>query len=307
MVYRGRTYRNWRSRGWKNSSPSKYLILSRLFGGAVGEIKKFFLDLDEEALNELLLDYGEIHSSSAATYARETFAKWKSGEIKLSGQTMERLIELVPPYLSASQRYSILKIVLEKHSKNNVYKNIKINTKEPAVGFLELDEALNSIVHKDLLEYLPESVMQAATWLYDDDITSARAMLSEARRAETEVIKSNARREIELLKKTVFSGQVKSAAYSVEMPAGKVNVVVYSPSYCYVATACFGSSAPETQFLRSWRDFYLLEKAWGRKFVVWYYNHSEKIVVFTNKSWLFKKLLKLLLKLFILIISKNKV
>jgi autonomous glycyl radical cofactor GrcA len=72
--------------------------------------------------------------------------------------------------------------------------------------------------------------MSAASWLYDNDVTAARAMLAEATQAENEILKRNALKEIELLKRTIVSGQVKSAHYTVEMPSGKLFVNVFTPS-----------------------------------------------------------------------------
>lgn len=54
--------------------------------------------------------------------------------------------------------------------------------KEPIGGYAELDSALASMQHHDVLAHVPEKVMQAASWLYDDDITAARGMLAEAER-----------------------------------------------------------------------------------------------------------------------------
>ena len=277
MGYYGRRrYRSWRSRGWGGSSaPSKYSVLSGLFGAAVGEIRHAFLSFDEEARDELLSDYGAIHGDSAEKYARKTFPKWKSGETNLSGQTMERLIELVPPYLAQQQRFSILQLVLKRHKKSAPDRTIRINVKEPASGFSQLQSALKSMSHDDVLAHLPESVMKAASWLYDDDITASRAMLAEAERRENDLIRSKAAREIELLRKTISTGQVQTANYSVEMPAGRLYVIAYSPSKCFVATVCFGENAPETISLRNWRDSYLVEKDWGRRFIVWYYKNGE--------------------------------
>lgn len=307
MAYYGRRYRSWRSRGWRTHSPSKYSLLTRLFGNGVSEIKQCFLSLDSEALSELLADYGDMHGASAEAYARNTYSNWRSGKTGLSGQTMERLVALVPPYLSPDQRFKILKLVLDKHKKNSVYKNIKINVKEPSAGFAELQDALTSMKHDALLEHLPENVMEAATWLYDDDITSARAMLSDAKKIETEIIKKNALREIELLKRAISSGQIKSASYSVEMPAGIVNVVAYSPSFCYVATVCYGHSAPQTMILRSWRDAYLINQSWGREFIVWYYKNGEGLSKFAQKSPAVQVIFKALISVVVSIISKKAI
>ena len=309
MGYYGRRrYRSWRSRGWGGSSgPSKYSVLVGLFGEAVGEIRRAFLNLDEDALDELFADYGAIHGDSAAKYARKTFPKWKSGATNLSGQTMERLVELVPPYLSPEQRFSVLQLVLKRHKKSAPYRTVKINVKEPASGLAELHSALASMTHDAVLAHLPDSVMKAASWLCDDDITAARAMLAEAERLENDMIRSKAAREIELLRKVISSGQVQTANYSVEMPAGTLNVVAYSPSKCFVSTVCFGESAPETMALRYWRDDYLAEKTWGRKFIVWYYSNGERLAQLVARSNALRLLFRVGIGIFVKALAQKSI
>ncbi len=224
-----RSYRTWRSRGY-DSKPSKYSVLAKLFGPAVKEIRIGFEGLDPDALDELFTDYGSVHGDSAEKYARKTFAKWKSGQTKLSGQTMERLIELVPPYLNPQLRMSILRAVVNLHKKSGVFRSIRINIDEPQQGFNELSDTLSQMKKEDPLAHLPENVMKAATWLYDDDITAARSMLAEAERLENETLRAGAEKELELLKRTIKAGQVRSASYSVQMPAGSLSVTIYSPS-----------------------------------------------------------------------------
>lgn len=292
MGYYGRgRYRSWRSRGGgAPSSPSKFDALFDLFGGAVGEIRRAFENLEADALDELFSDYGAIHGDSAERYARKTFPSWQSGATKLSGQTMERLVALVPPYLSPEQRFSILQSVLKLHKKKSVTKPtiIRINVKEPAKGFAELEQELASMSHDDILAHLPEHVMKAASWLYDDDMTATRAMLAEAERFENDTIRTKATREIALFRKTISSGQVKAAQYDVEMPAGKLRVIALTPSKCFVATVCFGEAAPETETLRKWRDEYLIEQDWGCGFIVWYYNNGEKFAQIVSRSLVLK-------------------
>ena len=306
--YGNRRYRSWRSRGWDGlSGPSKYDVLSRLFGSAVGEIRQAFMCLDEDARDELFSDYGAIHGDSAEQYARKAFPKWRSRATNLSGKTMERLVELVPPYLSPEQRFAILQAVLKHNKKSGTSSTIKINVKEPAQGFAELWQALASMSHEDVLAHLPENVMKAATWLYDADITASRAMLAEAERLENDLIRSKATREIELLKRAISTGQVQAASYSVEMPAGKLNIVAFTPSKCFVATACFGEGAPETAALRNWRDCYLIDKAWGRKFIVWYYNNGERFAEITSRSPALKSMARACIHIFAKAVSNKRI
>lgn len=230
--YRRRNYKSWRSRGYgRNSGPSKYSILFRNFGSVVGEIRKAFLALEDDALDELFNDYGAIHGSSAESYARKTFPSWKSGKTNLSGQTLERLIELVPPYLESDQRMDLVKLLAKQHEPRHrkPFKSIRINVEAPGQAFAEIATALKEMETEDVLAHIPEHVMKAATWLYDDDVTAARAVLAEAKRAQNELMKQAARRELELLKRTITSGQVQTANYSVELPAGTLSVHAYTP------------------------------------------------------------------------------
>lgn len=310
MGYYGRgRYRSWRSRGWSGSSrPTEYTQLQGTFGGAVGEIRHAFMHLDEEARDELFSDYGAIHGSSAERYARNTFPKWKSGLTGLSGQTMRRLVQLVPPYLSSEQRFSILQSVLKLHKKSALSQSIIIDVKAPSDGFSKLQDALAAMSREDVLAHLPEHVMEAASWLYDDDVTAARAMLAEAERLENDVIRAQASRDIELLKRTILTGQVQRANYSVEMPAGRLNVVAATPptlSKCFVSSVCFGEDSPETLALRAWRDRYLIGKWWGRKFIIWYYKNGEHLAESISRSAMCKAVAKTFIKAIAMAVARN--
>ncbi len=301
-----RRYKGWRSKGY---TPSKYTLLSRLFGDAVDGIKQDFLSLDDEPLNDLLEDYKDIYGSSARQYARRTFSKWKSGETKLSGQTMERLIELVPPYLSPEQRFDLLRQVLKKNPPSKPYKSIRVNVKDPEEGFSEIDIALESLVHEDVLAHVPEKVMEAASWLYDDDITALRSMLAEADRKDNNLIQDSVWREVELIKRHIRSGEVKSVSYAVKMPAGTLSIVAYAPSKCFVATVCFGRGSNEVIVLQNWRDNSLMHNESGRRFIIWYYQNGESISHFVDYSPFIKMLVHFSLKLFVGLLNmriKNK-
>lgn len=213
--------------------PSKVDRLTGLFGDAVGQIKDAFLALEQSQLESLLNRYGQTYGDQAESYARKIFPSWRSGATQLSGQTLERLIALVPPHLSAATRYRLLQAVLKKQPSSSTGRRVKvirISTKEPGPGFAELDQALQLMRHEDALAHISENVMNAANWLYADDITAARAMLAELTSRENEIIRASAAKEIELLRRTVQTRQVKEANYSVAMPAGKLTVEVFTPS-----------------------------------------------------------------------------
>lgn len=297
MAYYGRRrYRSWRSR--RSYQLSKFSELHGLFGEVVGDIKAAFLALDDDALEELLSDYAELHGSSAGQYARKTYPSWKTARTALSGQTLERLVELVPPYLNAGQRMGLLQKLVVKYKANPPRRTVRIDTKEPEKGLAELHDVFSSLTIQDGLANLPERVMEAAKWLYDDDITAARAMLVEVEKLKNETMRASALREIELLKRTIGAKQIKSASYNVTLPAGIINVVVFKKSACFVATACFGQSAEETEFLRQFRDTRLLSTAAGVNFVVSYYKHGPALALLVELTpgakWVTRRGLRIL-------------
>ncbi|WP_186174568.1 CFI-box-CTERM domain-containing protein [Burkholderia gladioli] len=275
--YGGRRRRSYRKWSGRSAGPSKYYELTKLFGGAVGAIQSAFLALEEEALDALLSDYGEIHGASPEAYARKAFPKWKSGATKLSGQTMERLVTLVPPYLAPVQRFEILRQVVEKHRPGTPYMSVHVDPKKPEEGFAKLDAVLATMKKEDILAHVPENVLAAASWLCDNDITAARALLAQAEGRNNEIMRIAAIEEVELLKSTVRAKQVQHATYSVEMPAGRLTVSVHKKSSCFVATACFGADSWETDTFRRWRDTVLIQHAAGRAFISWYYRNGPAI------------------------------
>ncbi|MFT6835525.1 MAG: hypothetical protein ACJA0H_001565, partial [Francisellaceae bacterium] len=142
---------------------------SRKLGPVVKDIQVAFFDLPPSELDDLLSRYGQVHGFKPEQYARETFQLWKSGSRKMSGQTIERLLNLVPKYLSYDERYEITKRLCGYHSKKESV-HIRINKEDVNEGIAKIDEALKLFEISDILKALPEHVTESATWLNDDDV-----------------------------------------------------------------------------------------------------------------------------------------
>lgn len=222
MGYYGREY-------WTHHA-SRFSQLKSILGDAVYDIRRTFLGLNAQTMQHLLTVYGQKYGDSAAKYACKTLPKWQSGAVTLSGQTMERLVELVPPFLTASARLSLLEKILQKNPTHPPTIRVKIDGMAPATGLAELDSALAGMRHTDPLAHLPPKVMQVATWLYADDITSARAIVAQLDARKNEAMRASAQKELDLLRRATVSGQVKNASYTVRMPAGTLEVAVVTPA-----------------------------------------------------------------------------
>lgn len=54
-------------------------------------------------------------------------------------------------------------------------------------------------------------------------------------------------------------------------------------SRCFIATAVYGDTANETNFLRHWRDTTLLTTGWGRVLVIAYYRLSPPLAALAKR------------------------
>jgi hypothetical protein len=74
---------------------------------------------------------------------------------------------------------------------------------------------------------------------------------------------------------------------------------------CFIATACYGDyDHPIVIQLRHFRDKYLNEKKWGKRFITYYYKHSPSFARFVSKYSTLKSLVRTILILPLFHISK---
>ena len=67
-----------------------------------------FFNADEFALKQIFVLYKSLYGASAGEYLVKTYASWKHGHVKPSAQSLYRIIECVPPFLSFEKRFFIL-------------------------------------------------------------------------------------------------------------------------------------------------------------------------------------------------------
>ena len=206
--------------------PPKYSKLVKFFGDAVGDLRDAFLGLPDTDLEFIFVDYAVAYGEGAANYARNTYQGWKCGQIKLSGKTMERLIDLAPRRLAPNVRLSLLRSVLAQNRRAVPTRRIEIDQHNPSAGLQDLENALASMSHRDVLAFLPEHVMGAAAWLYDDDITAARATLAQAEHQENDLLRYKAADDIAMLRSLISTRALTEASYQIELPTGALDVAV---------------------------------------------------------------------------------
>ena len=112
---------------------------------------------------------------------------------------------------------------------SNSTKIVRINAEDPRPGIDQINISLSSMKLQDDLAHVPEYIMNAANWLYADDITVARSMLAQAESCRNEIIKASAVRDLQLIVDGIWSGQIKTATYEVKTPSGDLKIQIYTP------------------------------------------------------------------------------
>lgn len=210
----------------KHDTLSKNDVLHQLFGALVDEIKRAFLTLDKATFTALLHDYRKIYGDKAADYAENTYPAWKSGSVRLSGQTMERLLAQVPPYLSEEVKLTVMVKLVRQCNLAVSTKKFVINSQAPAKGVELLRAALRHTKSESAIHDLPPRIHEAALWLNAKDAGLANSMLT---RVDVEVHgeqRRHAQAELIKLIDSILHKTARNPSYSINLPGLIINVIL---------------------------------------------------------------------------------
>lgn len=201
--------------------------LSRRFGGIDREVEKIFLQLAPHDLESLLSRYGHAHGQKAEAYARDTYEKWKAGAVKMSGQTAGRLLDLLPPLLSPSVRFDLVRKLRERHFSK---KTIRLHS-TPETWRTDLIKPIQELVAASSGFALPADLLEKARWLADGDAAAAQRLLAAAEQEEAAVrvayIDAELRRVETLIQNIDTTRQV---THTLKLPQGDIILRVELPA-----------------------------------------------------------------------------
>jgi len=109
----------------------------------------------------LLARYGDKFGRGAEQHARNTYSDWQSGAVTPAGKTIEKLIELLPPFLNDTQRFDLIRKLRAHHLKRE---ELQLAT-TPEQWRNELNPLIQKLFAHGAQFDLPQIVYQKATWL----------------------------------------------------------------------------------------------------------------------------------------------
>lgn len=220
--------RNYR-RNWKAYHETNRSRLSSVLGGVEDDVWKIFLALKPYALEGFFKKFEKAHGKNSATYARGAYCQWQAGVKEPSAETLSRIVELLPPFLSDSQRYTLIK-KLRNYCYSSQKETLYLNT-TPEKWNEELRPLIKKQFEAGAAFELPGNVMAKASWLSQGGSQSVMSILKAIDVEEARLRLAFIEEEFHRI--TVLLEHVKNlepVQHKIILPQGDVQVTIRPPS-----------------------------------------------------------------------------
>ena len=205
-----------------------YRELEKRLGPILGDVRGVFFSLSKQDLVGLLSEYRKRYGDSAFNYAAETYQLWKTGRRKMSGQTAERLLNLIPPRLSSSKRYELVEKLCNHHRKITRHE-VYIDPSDSGPGLSQLRQLVINSSTSETIRYIPSDVLEVITWLNNESVTATRALLAQIDKARHATLSQLAEKEIRTTTCLVRDDSAQSATHTIILPTSKIIVKIQRP------------------------------------------------------------------------------
>lgn len=188
MSYRyrksSRKYRKWDNSDWYVYHKDQRQKISDYYGGIDDDIKKIFFSLSKSMLHVIFMDYEAEHGKSKRKYAESTYANWKDGSVNMSGEVAERLINILPKYLSFDQKFELIKKVWINLSRIDTF-SVGVPSN---VSRHEFDRLIKDAFARSNNQNMPELVRNRLKWLSLNDAKVANDLIIAFREYEKHIL-----------------------------------------------------------------------------------------------------------------------
>jgi hypothetical protein len=218
MAYRG----SYRSNNWSQWHESKLRQQQRELGGIDDEVREAFLALPKDSLLDFFFHYERRYGSGARAYAEKAVFKWRTGNIRMSAQTTERLLQILPPFLGAPVKHELLRKLRERYRESESL-FLEVTTLNYRSLVMPLVERL---IFKAYSANLPADLEARLAWLSDDDATAAKALLAGAEAAAMAISVGLMDQEFLQMESLLIVAPKGQVAHRIELPYGLITLSV---------------------------------------------------------------------------------
>ncbi len=187
------------------------------------ELVSVLLNLDDEAVTELLELYKNEFGTGPARYARRTLRKWRAGAVRPATQTFERFLVHLPKVMSYDMKCDVLRHFMEQYAPKD-HAELEIYTDEWEE---KLEPVVRQIVDKAFAAELPREVERQLQWLGDGDMQAAKEILKRSQAEEGRIMVSMLRDEIHTIEKVLAEEHLKpKVTHVLKFPYGTITLYV---------------------------------------------------------------------------------
>ena len=232
MAYRryGRGRRsNRRSRNyvdWSEHHRKERAAVATKYGGIDEDIRNIFFSLDERSLDRVFTDYTDEYGKRKCDYARRTYSKWRTGEVEMSGEVSERLLDILPHYLNFEDKYTLI----EKMWRNRNRRTLRILV-APSEGVAVAVQKMLQVIDSLDIDVLPESLKNRMSWLAESDAAVAEQLLLRLYAEERRIIIRTLQHEMRRVATLIIQAR-KSHVQSIHefaVPGASIEIIVEEP------------------------------------------------------------------------------
>jgi hypothetical protein len=146
------------------------------YGSLVDRVTRIFFAMDPDTVEKVLQTYRLRYGDGAYAYAKRTIASWQHGQVRHVGQTVMRLLEVVPMFVDLDTKFELVRIMREETLRRLRQSHISLYL-QPDQDLGELMQQLRDIVQAQVAIELPPGYLEMQAWLSAGDAIVFQRMI----------------------------------------------------------------------------------------------------------------------------------
>jgi hypothetical protein len=187
------------------------------------DLVKVLLGLEQTNLENLFQLYAREFGPAAARYARRTYDKWRSGEVRPNRQTFNRFLVHLPSVMSFDLKCEVLRKLRQEYCSQDNYSLVV----DPKNWRDALTPLIDDLIRKSYVAQLPKHVEERLRWLSANDMQLASAVLAESQAQESKNAMRLLEQEFDHLDQFLDDTKGRSeVTHIVKLPLGNITLTI---------------------------------------------------------------------------------
>lgn len=187
------------------------------------DLVKVLLGLEQANLENLFQLYTREFGPAAARYARRTYDKWRTGEVRPNKQTFNRFLLHLPTVMSFDLKCEVLRKLRQEYCSQDNYSLVV----DPQNWRDTLAPLIDDLIKKSYVAQLPKHVEERLRWLSANDMQIGSAVLAESQAQESKNAMLLLEQEFDQLEQLLDNTQGRSEiTHIVKLPLVTITLTI---------------------------------------------------------------------------------